>query len=319
MPSMVSSPSSATPGILGHELGVEILEAGEGVANVRRGDRAALRPYLECGTCDACRRGLPNCCTELSVLGAHIDGGMRERMVVPADHLHPARRLTFDQLAIVETLSIGGHAVSRGAPTADDRVLVVGAGPIGLSVTAFLRQMGNVPLICDVSPERRAFAASGMGVPTVGAGDDVPAALRRAFGGELPTLVFDATGNATSMTRAFTLVAHGGRLVFVGLVQGDIAFRDQEFHRREITLLASRNATPSDFDRSVAMLEVGVIDVRPWVTDRCTLTEVETALPGWARGRTGTDQSRSSRSMADLESLHHCAKRPWREFILAET
>lgn len=276
------------PRILGHELGVEVLEVGEGVVNVRRGDRAALRPYLECGTCDACRRGLPNCCTELAVLGAHIDGGMRERMVVPADHLHSANGLTFDQLALVETLSIGGHAVRRGAPTSDDRVLVVGAGPIGLSVTAFMRQMGNVPLISDLSRERRTFAESWIAAPTIGAADDISAELRGAFGGELPTLVFDATGNASSMARAFELVAHGGRLVFVGLVQGDIAFRDQEFHRREITLLASRNAAASDFERSIALLESGVVDVSAWMTDRCSLADVASTLPGWTRGGTST-------------------------------
>jgi 2-desacetyl-2-hydroxyethyl bacteriochlorophyllide A dehydrogenase len=276
------------PRILGHELGVEVLEAGAGVTSVRVGDRCALRPYLECGTCDTCRRGSPNCCPDLAVLGAHVDGGMRERLVVPADHLHPSTALTFDQLAIAETLSVGGHAVARVAPASEDRVLVVGAGPIGLSVTAFLRARNVVPRVCDVSAARRAFVESWAGVPAVAPGEDVAASVRAAFGGELPTLVLDATGNAASMRASFSLVAHAGRLVFVGLIQGDIAFHDPDFHRRELTLLASRNATAADFHRSVALLESGAVDIRPWLTDRCALADVPAVLPGWAGGATAT-------------------------------
>jgi 2-desacetyl-2-hydroxyethyl bacteriochlorophyllide A dehydrogenase len=276
------------PRILGHELGVEVLAVGDGVTSVRPGDRCALRPYLECGTCDTCRRGRPNCCPDLVVLGAHVDGGMREQLVVAADHLHPSDRLSFGQLALAETLSVGGHAVARGAPTEEDRILVVGAGPIGLGVTAFLRTAGLAPLVCDVSAERRAFAGSWAGVPVLAPGDDLPASVRAAFGGELPTLVLEATGNAASMTRSFSLVAHGGRLVFVGLVQGDIAFDDSELHRREMTVLASRNATAADFDRSVALLESGAIDIAAWLNERCTLADVPTAFPRWARGDAST-------------------------------
>lgn len=159
------------PRILGHELAVEVLEVGDGVTDVEPGDRCALRPYLECGRCDTCLRGAPNCCPELEVIGAHIDGGMRERQVVPADHLHASRTLSLDELALTETLSIGGHAVVRGAPSPTDRVLILGAGPIGLSVTAFLRQAGVEPVVCDVSSERRAFAAGWAGVPVIAPGE----------------------------------------------------------------------------------------------------------------------------------------------------
>jgi 2-desacetyl-2-hydroxyethyl bacteriochlorophyllide A dehydrogenase len=272
------------PRILGHELGVEVLAVGPGVSRVRAGDRCALRPYLDCGTCDTCRRGRPNCCTSLAVLGAHIDGGMRERLVVPDDHLHPSTTLSFEELALVETLSIGGHAVARVEPAGDERVLVVGAGPIGLAVATFLNAQGIAPVLADLSAGRRAFAASWAGVRTIDPGDDAAPAARAAFGGELPTLVFDATGDARSMTRSFSLVAHGGRLVFVGLVQGEIAFFDPDLHRRELTLYASRNATAADFDRSVRLLESGTLDLGPWMTDRCTLDEVPAIFPTWADG-----------------------------------
>jgi 2-desacetyl-2-hydroxyethyl bacteriochlorophyllide A dehydrogenase len=280
-------PFFSYPRILGHELGVEVLAVGSGVTNVRPGDCCALRPYLECGSCDACLRGRTNCCTSLSVLGVHADGGMRERLLVPADHLHPSAVLSFEQAALVETLSIGGHAVARGAPQAGERALVIGAGPIGLAVCASLLAAHVRPVICDTRPERGAFARSWAGLVVVDPRDDPAGAIRDAFDGELPTLVFDATGNAASMSAAFSLVAHGGRLVFAGLVQADISFHDPELHRRELTLLASRNATAADFARSVALIEEGSVDVAPWLTDRCALEDVPAVFPTWAAGGAG--------------------------------
>jgi 2-desacetyl-2-hydroxyethyl bacteriochlorophyllide A dehydrogenase len=276
------------PRILGHELGVEVLAVGTDVRNVRRGDRAALRPYLECGRCDTCLRGWPNCCPDLSVIGAHVDGGMRERQVIPADHVHASDRLSFDELALVETLSIGGHAVARAAPAPGDRVLVLGAGPIGLSVVAFLLESGVVPVVCERSPQRRAFAARWAEVTTIAPTQDMDATCREPFGGELPTVIFDATGSPASMSGAFSLLAHGGRLVFVGLVQGDISFSDADLHRRELTLLASRNATALDFERSVRLLESGSLDVSLWVTDRCSLADIPRVFPRWAKNGSAT-------------------------------
>ncbi|MDP1592192.1 MAG: alcohol dehydrogenase catalytic domain-containing protein, partial [Prosthecobacter sp.] len=98
------------PRILGHELGVEVLAVGEGVTHLQVGDRCAVEPYLNCGTCHSCLRGSTNCCETLQVLGVHCDGGMRERMILPAHKLHPCNALDFEQLALVETLAIGCHA-----------------------------------------------------------------------------------------------------------------------------------------------------------------------------------------------------------------
>jgi 2-desacetyl-2-hydroxyethyl bacteriochlorophyllide A dehydrogenase len=280
-------PFFSYPRILGHELGVEVLALGSEVAGVRLGDHCAVRPYLECGACDACRRGVPNCCTRLTVLGVHADGGMQERLTVPADHLYPSSTLSLDQLALVETLSIGAHAVARGTPVAGERALVVGTGPIGLATSRSLLAERVEPVLCDTRAARRAFAREWTGLDVIDPADDVSAAVREAFGGESPTLVIDATGNAASMAASFSLVAHGGRLVFAGLVQAEISFGDPELHRRELTLLASRNATASDFSRTLALLEQGSVDVGPWLTHRCTLAEVPEVFPAWATGDSG--------------------------------
>jgi len=272
-------PFLSYPRILGHELAAEVLDVGAGVSGMVPGDRAAIRPAIGCGHCDACQRGLENACATLAVLGAHVDGGLRELLLVPAAALHTSSRLTLDQLALVEPLSIGGHAVERGTPRAGDRILVIGAGPIGLAVLAHLLAAGIRPWIADVSPERRAFAARWADAVILDPGTGPTDVVRRAMGGELATLVFDATGNPASMHAAFDLLAPGGRLVLVGLFQGDLSFHDPEFHRRELTVLGSRNATAADFSRSIEIIERGQARVADWITQRTTLEQLPETFP----------------------------------------
>lgn len=264
------------PRVLGHELGVEVVSVGEGVREVAAGDRCAVEPYLNCGACLACRRGRSNCCERLKVLGVHVDGGMRPRLALPAGKLHKSDVLSLDQLALVETLAIGAHAVERGEPAAADTALVIGAGPIGLTVMQFLLARGCEPIIADVSARRLEFAQRALGVTrTVQvSGEAWAARLRAVNGGEWPTLVFDATGHAGSMEGTFELTAHGGRIVFVGLVQGAIAFDDPNLHKRELTLLATRNALPGTFRRVIERIEAGQVDTTPWLTHRLGLGEV---------------------------------------------
>lgn len=275
------------PRILGHELGVEVLEAPS-ASGVKPGDRCALAPYLECEGCIACRRGRPNCCTKLEVLGVHVDGGMREMIAVPARKLHRSDALSFEQLALVETLSIGAHAVGRAGLEPGEDVLVVGAGPIGLAVIQSARPAGVRVIVTDVNEARLAFCRRQLGVEhTFPADASAGEALAEITGGDRATVVFEATGNAASMERSFDFVASGGRLVLVGICPSKIAFSDPEFHRRELTLLSSRNATGADFARVLSAVEAGALDTRPWVTHRAPLAEIGEALPAWARPDSG--------------------------------
>jgi 2-desacetyl-2-hydroxyethyl bacteriochlorophyllide A dehydrogenase len=267
-------PFFSYPRILGHELGVEVLDPGDEPGALRRGDRCSVEPYLNCGRCIACRRGKPNCCTELKVLGVHVDGGMRPVFSVPARKLHASAQLTYDQLALVETLGIGAHAVERAQLEAADTVLVVGAGPIGLSVIQFAQVAGVKLAVMDVSAARLEFCRRQFGVRhTLPAGAAGREQLLEFGGGDLPTVVIDATGNPASMAGAFELAAHGGRIVFVGLFPGDITFQDPNFHRRELTLLATRNSLPATFREIIALIEAGRIDTGPWITHRFALAE----------------------------------------------
>jgi threonine dehydrogenase-like Zn-dependent dehydrogenase len=126
-------PFFSYPRIPGHELGVEILEIGEGVENIRVGDRCSVEPYINCQACYSCRRGHTNCCEHHQTIGVMCDGGLTEKILLPARKMHPANKLSAEQCALVETLAIGCHAIDRGNPQAKESVLVIGAGPIGLS------------------------------------------------------------------------------------------------------------------------------------------------------------------------------------------
>jgi 2-desacetyl-2-hydroxyethyl bacteriochlorophyllide A dehydrogenase len=273
-------PFFSYPRILGHELGVEIIDPGTEPNGLKRGDRCSVEPYLNCGCCIACRRGKPNCCTELKVLGVHVDGGMRPLLAIPARKLHVSAKLDYEQLALVETLGIGAHAVERAAIQPDDFVLVIGAGPIGLSVVQFVMVRGAKLAVMDVAESRLAFCRDQLGVKhTVVGAADAAMQLKEIGGGDLPTIVIDATGNAQSMAGTFELAAHGSRIVFVGLCQGDVTFNDPNFHRRELSLHASRNAPPETFGAIIRLVEAGRVNTMPWITHRFALEETPVVFP----------------------------------------
>lgn len=276
------------PRILGHELGVEIVELGSPSENLSVGDKCAVEPYLNCGKCIACRRDKPNCCAHLQVLGVHADGGMREFLIVPQNKLHTSNKLSFEQLALVETLGIGAHGVARAQIEEGENALVIGAGPIGLSVIQFALEAGARVIVLDVNENRLRFCREQLGAhETVLVNENTLSEIENLTNGDLPTVVFDATGNPASMENAFQYVAPGGRLVFVGLVQADIKFHDPFFHRREITLLGSRNATPHDFERIISLMETGAINTAPWITHRSDFESLISSFPSWLIPQTG--------------------------------
>lgn len=274
------------PRILGHELSVEIVEAKS--PDLPAGMRCAVEPYLHCGVCLACRNGKTNCCVKLQVLGVHIDGGLREYCTVPQHKLHPSAALTPEQLALVEPLCIGGHAVARAQLRPAETILIIGAGPIGLAVMAHAQVVGVKMIVLDVSEDRLRFAREHFKVSaTIQAGEQVSEQLADLTNGEMPSVVFDATGNPASMNESFNYPANGGRLILVGLHLDFVTFRDQDFHRRELTVMSSRNATATDFQRTIALLEAGQIDITPWVTHRVNDSELIAQFPSWLDAKAG--------------------------------
>jgi alcohol dehydrogenase len=284
-------PFFSYPRIPGHELGVEVLAVGEGVFHVQPGDRCAVEPYMNCQQCFACKSGNGNCCENLKVIGVMTDGGMRERIILPARKLHPANALTPDQCALVETLAIGCHAVNRGDPKHGEHVLVIGAGPIGLSVIEFAKLSGARTIVMDMNEQRLEFVRTRMGVPDtiLAKGDSSELEQLKAMtDGTFAQVIIDATGSDKSMSQCFQFASFTGRVVYVGITQKEVSFPHAPImHRRELTLLASRNAHPADFTRIVKLIEDGQIDTRPWITHQATFDDMIEVFPSWLKPESG--------------------------------
>ncbi len=284
-------PFFSYPRIPGHELGVEVLAVGAGVTNVKPGDRCSVEPYINCGHCYSCRRGHTNCCETNKTLGVMCDGGMCERIVLPARKLHVSSKLTYEQLALVETLAIGCHAVNRGEPKPTEHVLVIGAGPIGLSVIEFARLSGAKTIVMDMNEQRLAFVREKLRVPDTilvkGDGEELKK-LTELTNGQLADVVVDATGHNKSMSQALNYCAFRGRLVYVGITQSEISFlQAPALHRRELDIRASRNALPGDFTRIIKLIEDGQIDTKPWITHHAAFDEMIEVFPKWTLPETG--------------------------------
>ncbi len=283
-------PFYSYPRIPGHELGVEVVAVGEGVNNVQPGDRCSVEPYINCQQCYSCRSGHTNCCEHHQTLGVHCDGGMRPMFTLQARKLHISRKLSFEQLALVETLAIGCHAVERGAPKPGEIVLVIGAGPIGLSVVEFAKLSGARTVVMDTNERRLEFVRDSMKVPDTLLSKDVEEnvkALEAIGGGTLPQVVIDATGSHHSMSAALRYLSFAGRLVYVGVTSEELHFGHPLMHRRELTLLASRNALSTDFSRIIQLIEDGKIDTNPWITHRAPLEEVQERFADWLNPANG--------------------------------
>ncbi|MFP8870807.1 MAG: zinc-binding alcohol dehydrogenase family protein [Myxococcota bacterium] len=278
------------PRVPGHELGIEVIEVGEGVTNVAPGARCSVEPYMNCGKCFACRKGNDNCCESLNVIGVMIDGGLCERFIIRADKLHASEKLSFEQLALVETLAIGCHACDRGAPKKDTHVLIIGAGPIGLATLEFTRLTGAKTTVMDMVPSRLEFCGDTYGVDhTVvfkGDGSELEQ-MKEITGGDMYEVVTDATGNNRSMANALNYVAHTGELVFVGITTEEVSFPHPALHRREMTIKGSRNALPSDFSRIIKLIEDGTINTEPWITHRVSFDDVVENFETYTRPETG--------------------------------
>ncbi len=272
-----SQPFFNYPKILGHELAVEVIGIGKEVSNVKIGDLCAVEPYYNEGENQAVRNGKPNCGDNLRVLGVHVDGGMQEYFKYPAKFLHASSSLSEDQLAMIEPLAIGCHAVDRAQISHTDIVLVIGAGPIGLGTIQFAQLTGARVIAMDIDDDKLKKCKKITKVKdTINALGDVESTLTKLLNGDLPTIVLDATGSEKSMMNTFKYASAGGTIVFIGLFLGDVVFNDPYFHKKELTLKASRAALSSDFSRIIRLIESGKIDPSPFITHRIKFDDVPT-------------------------------------------
>lgn len=271
-------PFFSYPRILGHELGVEVLKLGENVQNLKVGDRCSLEPYFNRSQDQAVRRGKTNCGEAISVFGVHEDGGMREQFLIDAKYLHQSAKLSYDQLALIEPLAIGFHAVQRAKIQKEDKVLVIGAGPIGIGTAQFAALHSSEVAVMDINQERLKICKENLPIKDTlcieGSDFDAIEALRKLFEGDLPTVILDATGNPDSMKKTLEMAAHGAIIVFIGLFQGNFEFHDPLFHKKELTLMASRNALSNDFRNIISLIERGEINTDFWISHTIEFDEL---------------------------------------------
>ncbi|CAG5018129.1 L-galactonate-5-dehydrogenase [Dyadobacter sp. CECT 9275] len=275
------------PRILGHELAGEIVASDSAEFSI--GEAVTIIPYFHCGKCIACRSGKTNCCTTMQVSGVHVDGGMVEYLSVPSHALIHGDGLSLDELALVEPLAIGAHGIRRGSVQEGETVLIVGAGPIGLGAMEFARIAGAKVIALDINDTRLTFCGEKIGVAYTinGLTENVTEKLYDYTDGDMPTVIVDATGNLRAINTAFGYLAHGGRYVLVGLQKGEISFSHPEFHKREATLMSSRNATRADFEHVIKCMKAGYIDPAAYITHRVDFGQVKDHFEDWLNPANG--------------------------------
>ena len=276
------------PRILGHELAADLVEAN-GMTDFVPGESLTFIPYLSCKKCIACRNGKQNCCVDIKVSGVHIDGGMVEYLSVPVDMLIKSQGLSYDELALVEPLAIGAHGVRRAEIKAGEFVFVSGAGPIGLGTMEFARIAGARVIALDINDSRLEFCRKNMSVEhTINAStENVLKRLAEITEGDMPAVVIDATGSQKAINNALQYLAHGGRYVLIGLQRDEISFSHPEFHKRESTLMSSRNATREDFEHVIYSIKSGLVNPLVYITHRVKFDEVKGVFEEWLKPATG--------------------------------
>ncbi len=274
------------PRILGHELASEVIEIGDNPRGIKAGDKVVVMPYISCGKCIACKQGKTNCCTNITVLGVHGDGGMQEQITVPADILLPANNLSNDEMAIVEPLAIGAHAIRRAQVKKDEYIVVVGCGPIGIGIMKLAQIAGAKVIALDLNDDRLNYAKDKIGVDyTVNVGNNPVKQISDITNGDMATAVFDASGHKGALEAGPNYMAHGGRFVLVGLSKGELTYNHPAVHAKEMTLMCSRNATTEDFEHVISVLDQFPTD--SFITHNVPFTEMINNFDSWLKPETG--------------------------------
>lgn len=277
-----TQPYFSYPRVLGHEIAAEYVSGD--APDFNDGDFCTIIPYISCNKCIACRNGKPNCCIDLKVCGVHIDGAMSEYYSVPSDALLKSEGLALNELALVEPLAIAVHGISRAAVMKGEFVLIMGAGPIGLGLAMFAKLAGAVVIMIDVRDDRLLFAKEQLHVDHIinASSQSATGRIKEITGNEMSTVVIDATGNLKAIEGGLNFLSHGGRYVLVGLQKEEFKFSHPEFHKRETTLMSSRNATRNDFEFVIQSIKNKVIDPSVFITHTVSFNNLKNEFEKFA-------------------------------------
>lgn len=284
------NPLANLPRIPGHEIGGTIRQIGAQVPQeFAVGKQAVVIPYSACERCSACRKGRTNACKHNQTLGVQRDGGMSKQIAVPHSHVIMNDRLSMRDLALVEPLSVGFHAVRRGTVSSDDTVVILGAGMIGVGAILGALAAGAKVIAAEISESKHATLAT-LGVLEVinPIKEDLAARIAELTDGHGADVVIEAVGLPETFRSAVDLACFAGRVVYVGYAKSEVSYNTTLFNLKELDILGSRNATRSDFEAVIHFLEAHprlseqlISRVFPW-------TSADQAFGYWDANRQNT-------------------------------
>lgn len=274
----------AKPNVIpGHEVSAVIAKLGEGVpSSLAEGMRVTVNPYTACGVCPSCRAARPNACEHNETLGVQRDGAMREYFSIPWQKVIPAAGLQPEEVALIEPMSVGFHAVARAQVSDIDTVMVIGCGMVGLGAVVRASLRGARVIAADLDPEKLEIARSlGAAYAFDTSAPDFRHRLMEVTGGEGPDVVIEAVGSPATYRLAVETVAFAGRLICIGYAKSDVSLPTALFVKKELDVRGSRNAMPSDFEAVIKYLQGASGSVGGLVSGVVAPEEAQAALERW--------------------------------------
>jgi threonine dehydrogenase-like Zn-dependent dehydrogenase len=277
------NPLVTYPRILGHEIAATVAALNPHHPEWQPGTAVTVSPYTSCGRCASCRRGRPNACQFNQTLGVQRDGALAEFIAVPADRLYRAD-LSLKELCLVEPLTVGFHAASRGRVTPTDTVAVIGCGGVGLGAVAGAAFRGATVIGVDVEDAKLATARKAGAAHTINTSlENLHTRLAEITGGNGPDVLIEAIGLPQTFRAAVEEVAFTGRVVYIGYAKQEVSYETRLFVQKELDILGSRNAQPDDFRDVIRMLEARRFPVDDAITHTVGMDEAPEILAAWDR------------------------------------
>lgn len=279
------NPLVSFPRIPGHEIAATIQAVTPGVpTEFQPGQAVTLLPYTTCGHCSACRAGRVNACRHNQTLGVQQDGAFTEWIVAGWEKLIPAPTLGLHEIALVEPLAVGFHAVARGRVAPSDTVLVFGCGMIGLGAVAGAALHRGATVIAVDVEDRKLEVARRAGAAHVinSAKENLHERLLALTDGHGPDVAIEAVGLPATFTACVDEVCFAGRVVYIGYAKAPVSYETKYFVMKELDIMGSRNATRTDFAEVVRLLSSGRYPVEETITRTVPFDESGEALAAWA-------------------------------------
>ena len=281
-----NQPFTTYPRIPGHEFSAEIVSIPENDRGLKPGDVVTANPYFNCGECYSCRRGFVNCCTDNKTMGVQRNGSFCEYVAMPVERIYEGKGLSAKELALVEPFTISYHAVNRAPVKAGDKVLVVGAGPIGLFALIAAINKGAEVYVADILDGRleKALDFGAKGVIN-SAKTDIKEEAMKITGGDGFDCCIEACGQSVTFLNCIDCCAFAGRIILIGNGKKETTFLHSILLKKELNVYGSRNSYPSDFKDVIDLISSGKVDVLKMVSDIYPMDRADEAFKALANNK----------------------------------